>query len=508
MNNRIENNYVSEKQLRQLNQSRVEAKIVVLKAVGYPLESSFIETPEIEVTNKELFEIYAQDQWSGYKVHKGQYIFDQKLIPDFAFQVVDVRPDNSYITHNTSFLMFKQDSKIKQTLSKHEYKVSDVVGQTKAKNKAKIITNYLENPDKFKNWAPRNILFYGRQGHTGTADYSAILQEAGYTRNGAWYMFLYGGEYIPFAVIIGIMVILLAFTIYNIVKIGHNDVYSYMNKLKEDNENISKELGAYRTYMEKRSRQLQDFTENIAHQIKTPLTALSLSLDMMEEQLNVNMSQLQINSDISGEKSEVETGKGFTDTGLSNNEKLINNLNECFRQTYRIRDFITRLLKLSRMESGKIVLTEDDINVNEFINEVISEVPVVNNCNITSYCNDEYYFINADEEWLLEAFINIVQNCSEEAENVDINAVCNADKCIITIKDDGNGIAKDKLDNIFNRFESGKSYNSLHTGIGLNLSKLIIEAHHGSVSVNNNEDGRGVSFRIIIPKYNMKRKAK
>ena len=143
-----------------------------------------------------------------------------------------------------------------------------------------------------------------------------------------------------------------------------------------------------------------------------------------------------------------------------------------FQADIQDKGFITRLLKLSRMESGKIVLTEDDINVNEFINEVISEVPVVNNCNITSYCNDEYYFINADEEWLLEAFINIVQNCSEEAENVDINAVCNADKCIITIKDDGNGIAKDKLDNIFNRFESGKSYNSLHTGIALIFQSL------------------------------------
>ena len=241
------------------------------------------------------------------------------------------------------------------------------------------------------------ILFYGRQGNTVTADYSAILQEAGYTRNGAWYMFLYGGEYIPFAVIIGIMVILLAFAIYNIVKIGHNDLYSYMNKLKEDNENISKELDTYRTYMEKRNRQLQDFTENIAHQIKTPLTALSLSLDMIEEQLNARKTDVQLNSYISDAQSEVVSGKALTDTGLSSNEKLISNLGECFRQTYRIRDFITRLLKLSRMESGKIVLTEDDINVNEFINEVISEVPVVNNCNITSYCDDEDYFINADE---------------------------------------------------------------------------------------------------------------
>ena len=353
-----------------------------------------------------------------------------------------------------------------------------------------------------------DMMFYNRYSLSDVSKYKNVVKECGYTENGASYMYYRSGQWIIAVAGIIIIAVVMAACIRMIVKIGHNDVYSYMNKLKEDNENISKELGAYRTYMEKRNRQLQDFTENIAHQIKTPLTALSLSLDMMEEQLNVNMSQLQINSDISGEKSEVETGKGFTDTGLSNNEKLINNLNECFRQTYRIRDFITRLLKLSRMESGKIVLTEDDINVNEFINEVISEVPVVNNCNITSYCNDEYYFINADEEWLLEAFINIVQNCSEEAENVDINAVCNADKCIITIKDDGNGIAKDKLDNIFNRFESGKSYNSLHTGIGLNLSKLIIEAHHGSVSVNNNEDGRGVSFRIIIPKYNMKRKAK
>ena len=57
-----------------------------------------------------------------------------------------------------------------------------------------------------------------------------------------------------------------------------------------------------------------------------------------------------------------------------NNNTIMNtlsdNLNECFRQTYRIRDFIVRLLKLSRMESGKIVFTKDDINVGVFLEEV------------------------------------------------------------------------------------------------------------------------------------------
>ena len=97
------------------------------------------------------------------------------------------------------------------------------------------------------------ILFYGRQGNTVTADYSAILQEAGYTRNGAWYMFLYGGEYIPFAVIIGIMVILLAFVIYNIVKIGHLmcrcklDYSKYCTNSKCYNW-FSKELACYVKY--------------------------------------------------------------------------------------------------------------------------------------------------------------------------------------------------------------------------------------------------------------------
>ena len=156
------------------------------------------------------------------------------------------------------------------------------------------------------------ILFYGTHGNIPVSDYPKVLQEAGYTTNGAWYMFLYGKVYIPFLIVGVIVVFVIVLAIYNIVKIGHDDIYSYAKELKETNENLSQELAAYKSYMEKRNKQLQDYTENIAHQIKTPLTALSLSLDMMGETI--------------GDSADRQNNNIIMNT-------LSDNLNECFRHT-------------------------------------------------------------------------------------------------------------------------------------------------------------------------------
>ncbi|RAP45413.1 MAG: AAA family ATPase [Methanosphaera sp. rholeuAM6] len=169
---------MSDSQIRQhIIQNRVEAKLLVLEPIGYPVESNFIESPRIEVSNKELFEIYAKEQWNGYKVHKNQYLFDQKMMPDFAFQVAEVRPDNSYITYNTSILVLAPDNTVKLMKNERSIKFDDVVGQQKAKSKINIITKYLENPEKFKGWAPQNILFYGMPGTGKTMLAQALANE-------------------------------------------------------------------------------------------------------------------------------------------------------------------------------------------------------------------------------------------------------------------------------------------------------------------------------------------
>ncbi len=138
------------------------AKKVTVKPAGYPLKGMFHEYPE--TSELDVFEFYAREQWTGFVVKKGDYLFDRRMFPDFAFKVIDVEPENSEIGKNTRFVIEDYDADFLVSEMKTDISFKNIIGQDKAKKKCRLIEKFLSDPQKFGKWAPKNILFHGPSG--------------------------------------------------------------------------------------------------------------------------------------------------------------------------------------------------------------------------------------------------------------------------------------------------------------------------------------------------------
>ena len=243
-----------------------------------------------------------------------------------------------------------------------------------------------------------------------------------------------------------------------ILSILKNEIYTTTVMLREM---------ASREYLDKIT--LKENLANISHQLKTPLTSISILVD--------NLCDEEVDK-----KTELEF------------------LNDIKRQVDNINYLVIVLLKLSRFDANVITFKKDDINVKKLILECMKNLDVireVKNINIHVSGANDVEFIG-DYKWESEAISNIIKNAIEHTLNGKFIYISFKDKSLYTeiiIEDEGLGMSEKEKNRIFERFYKGSSTNSNNFGIGLSLAKEIITKDNGKIIVKS-EVNKGTKFII------------
>ena len=220
---------------------------------------------------------------------------------------------------------------------------------------------------------------------------------------------------------------------------------------------------------------LKNSLSDISHQIKTPLTSILIMLNNILDDKNMDEN---IRNDF---------------------------IKDIQREITNIQFLVESLLKLSKIDSNSVTFIKKHIKIKELVGEATKNVSIIcdlKNIKIDVLGNDTDEII-CDIKWQIEAVTNILKNCvehSKENSKIEIKYEQNKMYSKIEIKDYGVGIDKKDLPHIFERFYKGKNSSKDSVGIGLALSKSIIESENGFIQVES-ELGIGTVFVIKYLKY-------
>ena len=214
-------------------------------------------------------------------------------------------------------------------------------------------------------------------------------------------------------------------------------------------------------------------TSDVAHELRTPLTTLQSHFEAMID--------------------------GVWDAS-------IDRLKSCHEEIIRINKLVGDIEKLSSIESDNLILNKSKVNLVDLINNIIKQFEsdfIKKNIGLNIIGKE--IVVNVDKDKISQVIVNLLSNAQKYTRaggEVSINIKDDGDSVEINVKDNGIGIEENDLLNIFQRFYRADRSRSRLTGgagIGLAITKAIVEAHKGSIKVKSDID-IGTDFIIKLPK--------
>lgn len=232
---------------------------------------------------------------------------------------------------------------------------------------------------------------------------------------------------------------------------------------------------------------LSDALADISHQLKTPLTSIAISTELIRDRLSAR----------------------------GDSEDLVERLRLIQTLQARVEDLVAALLKLARIDAGVIKLVRGAVDARELVRKSFEPLAIAFDIADVRFSADvqDGASYEGDLTWSVEALENILKNCMEHTPAggcVSVRVTEDVLACRIRIEDTGPGIAESDLPHIFERFYRGSrdanaapsEVNPAGVGIGLALSKSLVTAQGGTLTAENlrDENGNvtGAAFNLVF----------
>lgn len=238
-----------------------------------------------------------------------------------------------------------------------------------------------------------------------------------------------------------------------------DEIYKTVTELRQSWENA---------LLERQS--LADNLADISHQIKTPITSMSLMTQLLAE---------------------------------SSNDEAAVYIEKLDHQLIRLETLVSSLLTLSKLDAGTLELEKKSVDIYAMLtraSEPVEDAINQKNQQLLIQSEPSICFFG-DTTWTAEAFLNLIKNCSEHTPNGGVISICYSENPLYTeiiVEDNGKGFDKDDLPRLFERFYKGKLSAKDSVGIGLALSKSIISKQNGTIRAENISEG---GARFVIKFY-------